>query len=162
MKKLRTHSTTIKNISWKTIQPIWQNHLWPTRESPIETHSAMTWPYDGEVSEYDMEIFNYEATFCGVFVDGVLAAVGSGHKSSDKHYRMRGFWVFPEYRHQGYLTMMLDILCNKATVQGCDIIWGIPRYANILAYTKFGFETIGEPFGTETSEANIYAFKQLP
>ena len=34
-------------ISFDTILPIWQDKLWPNRQSAIEPVSAMTWPFEG-------------------------------------------------------------------------------------------------------------------
>ena len=56
-----------RSISFEQISSIWQKELWPNRKSPIETHSAMTWPFDGNPIEIDMDIFNYKPAFFGVF-----------------------------------------------------------------------------------------------
>ena len=42
---------------------------------------------------------------------------------------------------------------------GCEMLWSIPRKTALSAYTKFGFETVGDFFKTETSDANIYVRK---
>ena len=56
-----------KTITFEEISNVWHSELWPDRVSPIETHSAMTWPFDSNPIEFDMDIFNYEPTFFGVF-----------------------------------------------------------------------------------------------
>jgi len=46
-------------LSWKTILGVWQKELWPNRTSAIETHSAMTWPYENSQPKHDMRVFDY-------------------------------------------------------------------------------------------------------
>lgn len=151
----------IKRIDFETILPVWQEKLWPNRQSAIEPHSVMTWPFDGDPPEYDLKITSYEPTFLAVYHNDTIIATGSGHRSSDIHYRMRGFWVAPDFRRQGLLHKILQQLCEQAITEGCHMMWGIPRKASLTAYTKFGFETVGDFFQSETAQANIYAFKLL-
>lgn len=151
----------IKRIDFNTVLPIWQEKLWPTRDSAIESHSCMTWPFDGDPQPYSLSILEFEPTFIGVYIDEKLVGVGSGHRSSADHYRMRGFWVDPAYRKQGILQNILSALSQQGVVEGCYMMWGIPRKSSLPAYQKFGFETVGDFFSTETAESNIYAVKIL-
>jgi len=148
-------------ISFDQILPVWQNELWPDRQSAIETHSAMTWPYSWPEKEIDMEIFNYDATFFGVFSKQKLIGVNSGHKSSEVEYRSRGIWVDPAFRKTGVAQTLFDMTADQALTEGCEMIWSIPRKTALKAYTKFGFMTVGDFFNTETSDANIYVLKRL-
>ena len=145
-----------KRIDFDTIQTIWEKNLWPNRTSAIETHSAMTWPFEGNPDPIDMNIFNYPATFWGVYLDSKLVGVNSGHKTTDEQYRSRGIWVDPEYRKRGVAQMLFLMTAHQAKVEGCEMLWSIPRKIALPAYTKFGFETVGDYIVTETSEANIY------
>ena len=145
-----------KRIDFDTIQTIWEKNLWPNRTSAIETHSAMTWPFEGNPDSIDMNIFNYPATFWGVYLDSRLVGVNSGHKTTDEQYRSRGIWVDPEYRKRGVAQMLFLMTAHQAKVEGCEMMWSIPRKTALPAYTKFGFETVGDYIVTETSEANIY------
>ena len=61
-----------QEITFEEICHIWQKELWPSRVSPIETHSAMTWPFDGNQLEYDMDIFEYKPSFFGIFDIGFV------------------------------------------------------------------------------------------
>ena len=149
------------NISFEQILSVWKNELWPDRESPIETHSAMTWPYSWPEKEIDMEIFNYDATFFGVFSKQKLIGVNSGHRSSEVEYRSRGIWVDPAFRKTGVAQLLFDMTQDQAESEGCEMIWSIPRKTALPAYTKFGFMTVGDYFGTETSDANIYVIKRI-
>ena len=143
-------------LSFDQILDIWQKKLWPNRTSAIETHSAMTWPYEGAPEEYDMNVFKYPATFWGLFIDEKLVGVNSGHKTTEEQYRSRGIWVDPEYRIRGVAQMLFLMTAHQAKVEGCEMLWSIPRKTALPAYTKFGFETVGDYIVTETSEANIY------
>ena len=148
-------------ITFEEILPIWQNELWPDRKSAIETHSAMTWPYDGYPNEIDMNIFNYEPSFWGLHKEGKLIGVNSGHKTSDLHYRSRGIWVHPDYRRQRVAQTLFNLLELQAQSEGCEMIWSIPRKTALSSYTMFGFETVGGYIETETSDSNIYVKKIL-
>jgi GNAT superfamily N-acetyltransferase len=150
-----------RKISFDQILPIWQKELWPNRQSAIETHSAMTWPYSWPEKEIDMEIFNYDATFFGVFSKQKLIGVNSGHKSSEVEYRSRGIWVDPAFRKTGVAQLLFNMTAEQALNEECEMIWSIPRKTALKAYTKFGFMTVGDFFNTETSDANIYVLKRL-
>ena len=46
-----------------------------------------------------MEIYKkYFPYFFGAYVDGKLAGVNSGHKTSETNFRSRGLYVLEEYR----------------------------------------------------------------
>jgi len=150
----------VKQITFEEILPIWHEHLWPCRESAIETHSAMTWPFSSKI-KHDMHIFNYTPSFWGVFIDSKIVGVNSGHSTTDIEYRSRGLWVDPTYRKLGIAQMLLLMTEHTARNSGATMIWTMPRKTALVAYTRSGFRTIGDFFGTETAEANIYAFKPL-
>jgi len=151
----------IIRITFDQIKNIWSEHLWPNRQSPIETHSAMTWPFEGNPNEYDMNVFDYPASFFGVISDYKIVGVNSGHKTSDSQYRSRGIWVDPEHRCKGISQMLFETTIDQAIGEGCRMIWSIPRKTALPAYTKFGFQTVGDYIKTETSDANIYVSLNL-
>ena len=64
----------IERLTFEEILTIWQSKLWPNRQSKIESHSAMTWPFEGDPGEYDMRVFDYPATFWGVKIDNKLVS----------------------------------------------------------------------------------------
>jgi len=148
-------------IDFVTIKQVWSAHLWPNRTSPIETHSAMTWPYGDTSDSYNMKVFEYTATFFGVYLDGTLVGVNSGHKTSENLYRSRGLWVDLTHRRKGIAQMLFNMTQTQALEESCSAIWSIPRKTALSAYQRFGFETVGGFFGTETSDANIYVIKNL-
>jgi len=151
-----------KTISFEQITEVWHKELWPSRVSPIETHSAMTWPFDGNPIEFDMDIFNYEPTFFGVFDNQKLVGVNSGHRTKDNVYRSRGIWVNPEYRKKGISKILFLMTESQAIREECNLIWSIPRKSALGAYTRFGFETVGDFFdeGMEFGP-NIYVKKDI-
>jgi GNAT superfamily N-acetyltransferase len=148
-------------ISFEDILPIWENKLWPNRESAIEGVSAMTWPYEGNPDPIDMNIFDYQPTFYGVYIDNKLVGVNSGHRTSDAQYRSRGIWVDPEYRKKGVAQLLFVLTEHQARIEQCEMLWSIPRKTALTAYTKFGFTTVGDFIITETADANIYVKKVL-
>ena len=151
---------TLKTVSFDTILPIWEQNLWSSRESAIKTHSSMTWPFDNDV-EYDMEIYKYPATYWALLVDDKIIGVNSGHKTSDTQYRSRGLWVDEKFRKKGLAQIILTASEQYAKQEKCKMIWTVPRKTALVAYTKCGFNTVGNYFRTETSEANIYAYKHI-
>lgn len=151
----------IKKISFEEILPIWQTKLWPNRASAIEPMSAMTWPYEGDPQPINMSIFEFEPVFWGVYLDDTLVGVNSGHRTTDLQYRSRGIWVDPSYRMHGVSQQLFAMTEQQALIEGCEMIWSIPRKTALKAYTKFGFETVGDFFGTETADANIYVIKRI-
>lgn len=149
----------IERLTFEQIFDVWNNKLWPDRQSPIETHSAMTWPFEGNPQPIDMNIFTYTPTFWGMFIDNKLIGVNSGHKTSDTQYRSRGIWVDPEYRGNGLAQYLFTITEHRAILEKCNMIWSIPRKTALSSYTNYGFDTVGDFIKTETSEANIYVKK---
>ena len=109
-----------------------------------------------------MDIFNYEPSFFGVIRNGRIVGVNSGHRTKDNIYRSRGIWVDPDVRKKGVAQLLFDATEKQAIKEGCNMIWSIPRKSALSAYTKFGFETIGNFFdeGMEFGP-NIYVTKEL-
>lgn len=152
---------TISKLSWDDVLPIWKQQLWPTRTSPIETHSAMTWPFEGNPAPYDINIFNYPVTYLGAIQDGKIIGTFSGFKTTDTQYRLRGAWVDAAYRKQGVLTSIIHELHSQAIAEGAKMVWCTPRKSSYSLYLKLGYTTRGDFFGSETSDANIYVTKEL-
>lgn len=150
-----------QEITFDQINSVWSSKLWPDRQSAIEPMSAMTWP-ESSLEPYDITIFDkYQPTFWGVFVNDELIGVNSGHRTTSTQYRSRGIWVDPEYRKYGYSQHLFYLTQKKATEEGCNMLWSIPRRTALRAYEKFGFTTVGNFFATETSEANVYVIKEI-
>ena len=148
-------------IKFESIATIWGEKLWPDRSSAIEPISVMTWPFEGDPEPFDMGIFAYPPTFWGIEVDNRIVGVNSGHRTSPMHYRSRGIWVEPAYRGRGFANKLFTFTEHQAILEGCEMIWSIPRKTALSSYTKYGVETVGDFIKTETSDANIYVKKQV-
>ena len=83
----------------------------------------MTWPYDGNPIEFDMDIFNYEPSFFGVTANGRIVGVNSGHRTKDDLYRSRGIWVDPmlEKKKTGVAQLLFNATQKQAINEGCNI-----------------------------------------
>ena len=150
----------LEKITFDVIKPVWEEHLWSSRESPIKTHSSMTLPFDNDV-DFDMQIYNYPATYWALFFDNEIVGVNSGHKTSDNQYRSRGLWVDEKFRKNGLGQLLLNQVVNQACIEKCNIVWSIPRLSAFSTYEKVGFIQFGSIFKTETSDANVYAIKHI-
>lgn len=146
----------IKAISWEKILKIWSKELWPNRNSPIETNSAMCF-----LNGYDMNNMTKTPTFFGYFVNNKIVGVNSGHMCGDNSYRSRGLWVNPEFRNQGIGTLLLKETILQAEKESAKFIWSYPRKSSWNTYFKAGFELSSEWEKSETSDSNAYCIKQL-
>lgn len=157
---IKCMTISIKTIDFETIKSVWETKLWPNRQSPIETHSAMTFIMSRHNHDaIDMNIFNYNPTFLGCFVDDKLVGVNSGHKTYEGEYRSRGLWVDDEYRGMGLAQNLFKVLEFVAANEQCSIMWSIPRLTALPSYQRFGFYKMGYFIKTETADANVYASK---
>ena len=82
----------------------------------------------------------YTPTFFGVFDQGKLVGVNSGHKTKDDEYRSRGLWVDPICRGKKIAKILLQACINKSIDEGCSIVWTLPRQTSMPAYKSVGFE----------------------
>jgi GNAT superfamily N-acetyltransferase len=154
--------SAVQQITFQEILPIWQNKLWLNRVSKIETHSAMTWTYTHINQPYSMDVFNYPATFLGIFDQDKLVAVNSGHLTTQQEYRSRGLWVDPDYRGMSLAQIILLATINQAKLENAEMIWSIPRLTALSAYDRVGFKTVGDIIneGVEFGP-NIYCYYSL-
>jgi len=140
----------IVQTDFETINLIWSKHLWPTRVSKIETHSAMLLD-----KTYDIKNFDYLATFLVYYEDEKIAGCNSGHMCSDNTYRSRGLYVFPEYRKKGYGKALLEHTISLGKQQNASLIWSYPRFESWNTYQSAGFNLINEWDKSETG-TNAY------
>ncbi len=137
-------------ISFEEISQIWSNYLWPTRESAIETHSAMNF-----LGGYDLKNIVSAPTFFAYKLNNKITGVNSGHLCHDNSYRSRGLFVFPEYRNQGIGKILLLGTINKGINEGADYIWSYPKKSSWHTYESTGFILASS---WETSELDINAY----
>lgn len=123
---------------FRDVVPLWEK-LWPNEDKRhLKIMSSMQWITQD--SDYNMEVYEiYDPTFFGIRVDGVLVGINSGHRSSEKHYRSRGLYVEPEYRKQGFASLLLQATIEQAKKEKCEMVWSVPRRSAETVYLKEGF-----------------------
>ena len=145
----------IIKITYEEIYPIWKDHLWPNRTSPIEPNSAMCFG-----GGYDMFNMSTQPTFFAYIIDNKIAGVNSGHLCSNKQYRSRGLFVFDNYRKQGIGTQLLLATIDQARLEDASMCWSYPRQDSWRTYEKAGFILQSE-FKQDESGFNAYCSLDL-
>lgn len=143
----------INTISFKEIYQIWSTQLWPTRQSIIETHSAMNF-----LGGYDMKNMISIPTYFAYKLDNKIVGVNSGHMCHDNSYRSRGLFVFPEYRKQGIGKQLLLATIDQGRNEHADYVWSYPKQTSWLTYQAAGFNLASI---WEQSELDLNAYCQL-
>lgn len=146
----------IREISFEEILPFWKDKLWPSRESAIESHSAMLYKSD----KYVMGNFSLPVWYLGYYVAGRLVGVNSGHMCIDRLARSRGLWVEQSFRQNGFGKALLTETVNIAKRYTNLGTWSYPRLTSFPTYQAAGFELTGDWSESETSEANAYVFRK--
>lgn len=141
----RVRNSHIVELSFDEIRQVWAEQLWPGRISPIETHSAMTWPPTAS-QPYDTVAFDYPVSFYGIRHDDALIAVNSCHLTTPDQMRSRGLWVHHDHRCKGWGTVLLLETVRQAYEAGASMVWSVPRVAAIPTYQKAGFTVVSQPF----------------
>lgn len=139
----------IKEISFDEIFPIWQEHLWPDRESAIKPVSSIK--YGTHPFQYDdpQLVKKFNPTFFGAFDGDKLIGVNSGYKQFNT-YRSRGLFVMTEYRKHGIGIMLLEATKQAAKDSGAHIFWSMPNRRAINTYRSVDFKITSDWFETET------------
>lgn len=135
----------IETITFEEILPIWKNHLWPERTSPIEPNSAMVY-----LGGYNMSNMKTTPTFFAYKIDGKIAGVNSGHMCANKQYRSRGLYVFEEYRGMGVGTKLLLATIQQGRREAATMCWSYPRFDSWKTYDNAGFRLTSEYIEGET------------
>ncbi len=81
----------IVKFPWEYISPIWDVHLWPSRDS--EPVTSMKY-----LGGYDMAYKDEIPFFIGGVINGRIVAVNSYVRTTNSEWRSRGLWVDPEHR----------------------------------------------------------------
>jgi GNAT superfamily N-acetyltransferase len=142
----------IETITFEEILPIWRNHLWPDRTSPIESNSAMCYK-DG----YDMFNMNTIPTFFAYKINNEIAGVNSGHMCKDNQYRSRGLFVFEKFRRLGIGTKLLTATIEQGRKEHAHMCWSYPRDTSWKTYSSAEFLLDGEFSISETGN-NAYCY----
>ena len=164
----------IAETSFEEILPVWKNHLWPGRKSPIEKASAIRLG-----GGYNMAYLSHPAAY---FIcksspaappppahkkaigfrrkiipnklshllarsssakenprGGQIAGVLSCFATEAQEFRMRGLYVFPQFRKQGLATALVEKCRDFAIKKGGKTLWTLPRESKKAFYKKRGF-----------------------
>lgn len=144
-------------ITFDRVLPVWQDHLWPDRKSPIEPVSAMCY-LSNQVCLQNM---TEPVVFLGIIYQSTIVGVNSVHRCVDNTARSRGLWVDTKHRGQGLGQILLTASAKHAAIMSCDFLWSFPRKTSWPTYQSAGFIRSSEWILSETSPANAYARRNL-
>ena len=120
-------------LTWEQVKPIWDNHLWPGRDSEPVTSMQ----YKGG---YDLSFKLEEPRFIGIVDTSDIIAVNSYVLTSGTMWRSRGLWVHPRFRGCGYARDLLQFMIKDIATTDGSMIWTMPRRGALEAYESVGFE----------------------
>jgi L-amino acid N-acyltransferase YncA len=121
----------IIEIDFETILDVWKNKLWPTRNSMIESSSAMSF-----LGGYDTNNMKKTPTFLSYQITNKIVGVNSIHECDDHGFRSRGLYVDPNYRRKGIGKELLRESIEKSS----NYIWSYPKQESWHIYKSVGFE----------------------
>jgi len=145
----------LKKLTFEEVLPIWRDHLWPERESSIDSNSAMCY-----LGGYDLQNMT-SPTFFAYVIDNEIAGVNSGHRTINDGYRSRGLYVFERFRGKGIGTQLLKATIEQAKLEHCNMCWSYPRKSSWKSYLNAGFELASDWEKSETSDDNAYCVIKL-
>jgi GNAT superfamily N-acetyltransferase len=144
----------IELVDFATVLPLWREQLWPNRQSPIESHSAMRWP---NTWSHTMTVFDHSAFFYAAYSNNEIVGVNSAHWVEHTWWRSRGLWVHPDHRGRALGIHLLREASRTAKKNGASMIWSLPRLTSLKTYSRAGYVQVSEALNTETSVSNFYA-----
>lgn len=125
----------IEEIEFKDVKPIWDNYLWPGRNS--KKTNSWVWNVGNPAMLSVCEDNKHAYTrYLGVLTSsGKILGVNSFYTIGE-YTRSRGLYVNNKYRHLGLGKQLL----NK-TIDLCDTkyIWSVPRKEALEVYKSAGF-----------------------
>ena len=139
----------LESLPWEEVKPIWDNELWPGRDS--EPVTSMKW-----LGGYDMEYKKQTPIFIGLSISGEVIGVNSFVRTEDTEFRSRGLWVHPDHRGCGLGKRLLHTTVDWIADEGGTFVWTMPREEAMPVYASAGFvrasDWIQQEWGT-----NCYA-----
>lgn len=152
---------------FEDVLPVWRNELWPNRQSPIESHSAMKWLggidtslMQSKASFWRFGAISPMAVLSGHF-GGIIDASCVGLSTNEKSYRTRGLWVPEEMRRHGVARKLMDAAFAQARIDKCLVVWTFPRISSLPFYKSMGFIQVGEKTADGEFGPNCYAIVKL-
>ena len=134
----------VEQVTWEEIRNVWEEHLWPNKKNGVAKANEWTWECHKNKLGKDKDMAkNVEPTFFGIWSNNKLVAVNSCYISNKnsfwRYWRSRGLWVDPEFRNQGYATIILTRSKEYAKENYGSWMWTVPRQSAFKAYHKAGF-----------------------
>ena len=128
-------------IDFDEAKKIWQQKLWPNRQSPIEPVACIN--RNGAI---DLSIKNSSPRFYKLMhlknsrLSDTWIAAGSVIQISDTESRLRGIIVRPKFQGMGLGRYFINLL-EQTLNQDCQFLWAMPRQSNQVFFQKLGFTT---------------------
>ena len=133
--------------SFEEVRPIWQQRLWDSKYK-FEPVSCMLF-----MGGYDLNIpKNYTPFFLKAVCNGDLAGVVSAHQTSAEHFRLRGVYVFEQFRNQDVASALILHATEIVKTFNVELLWAAPRVSNVGLFEKLNFVRNSEP----TNEGFLY------
>lgn len=124
----------IVEVRFRVVLQVWKKFLWPNRKSKIERLSCIA--KDGAI---DSSITKYKSRFFACYKEGVLAGVVSCHPVSKNTLRLRGIYVFAEFRKQNVGVQLVEHVKKVASASEFKEVFGLIRVTNKVFFEKNGF-----------------------
>jgi GNAT superfamily N-acetyltransferase len=140
----------IKDITFEQITEVWKIELWVDRTSKITEHSSMMLK-----GGFDMSYHNVIAHHWGIFNEGNIIAVLSGHPTGSD-FRIRGLWVDSAFRGKGIAGILFNNAEKVAKSYNSKLIWTYPRNSSLHSYCKYGFHITQGPIEDLTEKNGPY------
>jgi hypothetical protein len=131
----------LREAQFEEVFPIWRDYLWPGRKSPIKEIS----PLQADLT-FDPKILGQTAYFFALENRDRVVGVISGYKTSALAFRIRGLYIFPEYRKLHLSHLLFEEICKTAKKNGAKLVWSIPRQSAWKSYKSFGFYLVSDWF----------------
>jgi len=154
---------TIQPSSFQEVKPIWAEHLWPQRKTPIEATSPIQ--LGGDI---DTTLLEKEAVFLKALListkpnkSNPIIGVLSGFFTTSEHFRIRGLYVFPDYRRQGVGEALFWQIQKHAAKQDSKKLWSLVRQTAWPFYQSCGFEKISDWTNNYEFGPNCFAVKPI-
>lgn len=121
-----------REATYAEVFPLWKK-LWDKHDFDSTSSMLFMGGYDPDIpKKYTPHFF---AATLGERIVGVLSV----HPSSEKHSRMRGLFVEPEYRQQGVALKLIELCIDCARRSGAELIWAAPRATSLDIFINLGF-----------------------
>lgn len=140
----------IKTASFEEILPLWRDQLWPDRQSTIEPLSMI----DSQ-GRIDLGLRELALLRPPVFFK-LTAPLGSPpvgcqgiQRTGLRETRLRGLWVAPELRGQGWGRRLVETALEDARTRGENRVWVMARSSAEDFYAACGLRAYDRVTGYE-------------